>query len=136
MCTCMPRSTTGPKDELVREALDGLFGIAAEDRPSSVQASLREQIDELPIRECRSLVEQLVDTDELAQRIREREGSDLERPPRAPDARLRKVDGALEPLAALTMGEEGVRALDGMAGAERFHVLFSSLGPSTETPER
>lgn len=123
-------------DELVRQALDGLFEIAADDRPSSVQASLREQIDELPAGECRTLVEQLVDTDELAERIRESGGGELERPPSAPDARVRKVDEALEPLAALTLGEEGVQALDGMAEAERLHVLFSSLGPASGASKR
>jgi hypothetical protein len=33
-------------DELVLQALDGLFDIASDERPASVQANLREQIAE------------------------------------------------------------------------------------------
>lgn len=123
----MPPTAAG--DELVREALDGLFEIAAEDRPASVQESLREQIDELPAEECRTLVEQMVDTDRLAERVRQRSAGLPERPPPAPDERLRKVDDALEPLVAWAMGEEGTQALDGLDDEDRFHLLFSSLGP-------
>lgn len=124
----MPSLAAG-EDELVREALDGLFEIASEDRPADVRASLHEQIDELPAEECRTLVEQMVDTDGLAERIRQRSAEGAEQPPRAPDEQLSKVDDALEPLVAWTMGEEGARALEGLDDEDRFHVLFSSLGP-------
>lgn len=118
-------------DELVREALDGLFEIAGEDRPASVQASLRQQIDELDTQECRRLVEQLVDTEALAEHVHQR----ADEPPLAPGAdaeRLAKVDEALEPLVAWTLGDEGVEALETMGEDERFHALFASLGPGPQ----
>lgn len=117
------------EDDLVRQALGSLFEIAGEDRPASVQASLREQIGELDTQECRQLVEQLVDTEALAEHVRHR---DLEAavPPGTDEERLAKVDEALEPLVAWTMGDEGIEALETMDEDERFHALFHSLGPS------
>lgn len=118
-------------DELVRQALDGLFEIACEDRPAAVRASLQDQIDEMPARECRRLVEQMVDTDRLATLLEEEVGQRPERPPSAPDHPARKVDDALEPLVALTLGDEGTQALHGLEDDQRLHLLFDSLGPQT-----
>lgn len=120
------------EDELVRSALDGLFEIACDDRPAEVRESLRAQIDEMPVRECQTLVEQMVDTDRLADRVEAEAGEQPERPPSAPDHPVRKVDDALEPLVAWACGEEGTRALKAMEDEERMHLLFSSLGPRPE----
>lgn len=125
----MPRSSASAEDELVREALDGLFEIANEDQPAAFQASLRAQIDEMPAHQCRRLVEQMVDTDRLQDLVEEQGRGQPSRPPSAPDEHAEKVDEALEPLVAWTMGEEGRQALQGMEDSERLHVLFSSLGP-------
>jgi len=123
------RETTPGDEELVREALDGLFEIACEDHPRAVRESLQAQIEEMPAGECRSLVEEMVDVDELASRIREGSQDRRERPPSAPDERLQKVDEALEPLARWKLGAEGSQALAAMDDEERVHLLFSSLGP-------
>lgn len=121
--------TDAPDDEdLVRQALDGLFEIACEDRPGSVTASLRDQIDELPEDECRRLVEQMVDADRLEHLLEHGIDADNPRPPSPQDERAEKVDRALEPLVRWRLGEEGRRQLAGVPDDERMHLLFSSLG--------
>lgn len=116
-------------DELVRRALDGLFEIACEDRPEAVRESLSRQIEEMPARECRTLVEQMVDTDRLADRLETETEAQPERPPSAPEAPLAKVDEALEPLVAWRCGPEAAQALHTLDDEERVHLLFDSLGP-------
>lgn len=116
-------------DELVRRALDGLFEIACEDRPASVRESLQSQIDEMPVKECRTLVEEMVDTDHLAALVEEGTSKRPERPPVVHEHPARKVDGALEPLVAWACGEEGTKALHAMEDEERMHLLLDSLGP-------
>lgn len=125
----MPRDPGTPEEELVRSALDGLFEIANHDRPATFQASLEAQIEEMSAEECRTLVEQMVDTDRLAALVQQRARQKPSRPPSAPDEQVATVDEALEPLVAWTLGEEGTQALDAMDDTERLHVLFSSLGP-------
>lgn len=120
-------------DELVRRALDGLFEIACEDHPAAVRESLQDQIDEMPVQECRTLVEQMVDTDRLASQVEAETGGPPQRPPSAPDHPARKVDDALEPLVAWTCGEEGAQALEGMEHEDRMQLLFDSLGPSGQS---
>jgi len=112
-------------DELVRQALNGLFEIASDERPASVQANLREQIAELPARECRHLVEQMVDTNRLADLVED--PPETTEPADSPE-RVEKVDRALGPLVRLELGEKGHRELADMQDGERMHVLFSSLG--------
>lgn len=115
---------------MVRQALDGLFDIACDDRPASVRDSLHAQIEAMPARQCRGLVEQMVDTEQLAALVREEACRLPNRPPGAPEEHSKKVDEALEPLVAWTCGEEGTQALEAMEDEERLHLLFSSLGPS------
>jgi hypothetical protein len=122
-------SPSGREDaELVRQALDGLFEIACEDRPEPVRRSLRRQIDEMPVKEARTLVEEMVDTDRLADLVASEAADRPERPPSAPGHPARKVDDALEPLVEWTCGEEGAETIRAMADDERMHLLFSSLG--------
>lgn len=123
-----PAPAASTDEKLVREALDGLFEIACEDRPAAVRDSLQRQIHEMPAGECRTLVEQMVDTDQLAALLEDRGREVPQRPPSAPGERGEKVDEALEPLVALTCGEEATRTLQGMEEDERLNLLFSSLG--------
>lgn len=123
-------------DELVRRALDGLFEIACEDRPEAVRESLSRQIAEMPVTEARTLVEEMVDTDRLADRLEAEADRTPERPPSAPEPPVGKVDEALEPLVAWTCGKEATSALNAMDGEERMHLLFDSLGPGREAPPR
>lgn len=125
----MTQAAASEDEQLVREALDGLFDIACEEHPAAVRDSLQQQIREMPVAECRTLVEQMVDTDQLASLVAERAQGAPERPPSAPEPRSEKVDEVLEPLVEWTCGEQGTRALQGMEEDERLNLLFSSLGP-------
>lgn len=120
--------TDDSDDELVRRALDGLFDIACEDRPSAVTDSLHDQIDDLPADRCRALVEEMVDTDRLEDLVRKEAQKAADRPAGPSAGPGEKVDQVLEPLVRWRLGEEGERALAGMPETERMHVLFSSLG--------
>lgn len=115
-------------EELVRQALDGLFEIASDDRPASVTSSLQDQILEMDPAHRRALVEQMVDTDRLERLVREGPDATPETPQDHPGEEAEKVDRALEPLVRWRLGEEGRRRLDGVPDDQRMHLLFASLG--------